>query len=83
MKILRDKTGKLDISKHSPMDLESVIAAANGERWNSIPEGTIIGHIHLHVSNLDKTKEFYHDGLGFDIEMDIPDQAVFFSSGKI
>jgi len=77
----RDRTGKLDMSKHGPMDLESVIAAANDERWDGIPEGTIIGHIHLHVSNLDKAKEFYHEGLGFDIEMDIPDQAVFFSSG--
>ncbi|MBO1513960.1 VOC family protein [Metabacillus bambusae] len=77
----RDKTGEMDFSKNGPMDVESVIAAANGERWNGIPEGTIIGHIHLHVSDLEKTKEFYHDGLGLDIVMDIPNQAVFFSSG--
>ncbi|WP_246944668.1 VOC family protein [Bacillus pinisoli] len=77
----RDKTGKLDFSKHGPMNIESIIADANGERWNGLPEGTIMGHIHLHVSDLEKTKDFYHDGLGLDIEMEIPNQAVFFSSG--
>ncbi|HZG71869.1 MAG TPA: VOC family protein [Chondromyces sp.] len=76
-----DKTGKLDVSQNGPMDVESVIAAANGERWKGIPEGTIIGHIHLHVSDLEKTKEFYHDGLELDIVIDIPNQAIFFSSG--
>ncbi|MBT2601101.1 MULTISPECIES: VOC family protein [unclassified Oceanobacillus] len=77
----RDKTGQLDFSKNGPMDIESIIAAANGEKWNGIPEDTILGHIHLHVSDLEKTKEFYHDGLGLDIVIVIQNQGVFFSSG--
>ena len=76
----RDKTGQLDFSKNGPMDVESVIAAANGEKWNDIPEDTIIGHIHLHVSDLEKTKEFYRDGLGFQVIIDFP-EGVFFSTG--
>jgi catechol 2,3-dioxygenase len=31
-----------------------------------MPEGTKIGHVHLHVANLDDTMHFYHDLLGFD-----------------
>ncbi|MDC3418707.1 VOC family protein [Aquibacillus salsiterrae] len=77
----RDKTGQLDFSKNGPMDVESVIAAADGEKWNGIPKDTIIGHIHLHVSGLEKTKEFYHKGLGLDIIIVIQNQGVFFSSG--
>jgi len=76
----RDKTGQLDFSKNGPMDVESVIAAANGEKWNGIPEETVIGHIHLHVSDLEKTKEFYRDGLGFQVTIDFP-EGVFFSTG--
>ncbi|MBT2756860.1 VOC family protein [Mesobacillus foraminis] len=76
----RNKTGEFDFSKNGPMDVESVITAANGERWNGIPKGTIIGHIHLHVSDLEKTKEFYRDGLGFQVTIDFP-EGVFFSTG--
>jgi len=76
----KDKRGQFDFSKNGPMDVESVIAAANGEKWNGIPEETIIGHIHLHVSDLEKTKEFYRDGLGFQVTIDFP-EGVFFSTG--
>ncbi|MFP7335624.1 VOC family protein [Shouchella clausii] len=77
----RNTAGELDFSKQAPMDVESVIAEANGETWNRIPNEAMIGHIHLHVSDLEKTKDFYHKGLGFDITMDIPNQMAFFSSG--
>lgn len=77
----RDKTGKLDFSKHGPMDIKSVVAAANGERWTGMPVGTIIGHIHLTVSDLEKTKKFYQAGLGFDVVMNLPNQGIFFSTG--
>lgn len=77
----REASGTVDFSKNGPMDVESVIASAEGEEWSGMPMDTIIGHLHLHVSDLEQAKRFYRDGLGFDIEIDFPNQAVFFSSG--
>ena len=45
-----------------------------------MPEGTIMGHIHLHVAELVKTEEFYVKGLGFDVVNRYAEQALFFSS---
>lgn len=33
----------------------------------SIPDGTRMGHIHLHVSDISEAVDFYHGVLGFDI----------------
>jgi len=32
------------------------------------PEGTKIGHVHLHVADLDEAVRFYHGVLGFDVQ---------------
>ncbi|MCM3791167.1 VOC family protein [Domibacillus indicus] len=76
----RDQTGEFDFSKNGPMDLESVVAEAGGESWTGIPEGTVIGHLHLHVADLEKTKEFYQAGLGFEVTIEFP-EGIFFSTG--
>jgi len=56
-------------------------SAGGGERWTGGPRGTRIGHIHLHVSDLDKAAAFYHVGLGFDkVALDLPG-ALFLSAG--
>ena len=47
-----------------------------------MPEGTVMGHIHLHVSELKKTEEFYVKGLGFDVVNRYGGQALFLSTGK-
>ena len=41
-----------------------------------------MGHIHLHVSELKKTEEFYIKGLGFEVVNRYGDQALFISDGK-
>ena len=43
--------------------------------------GTIIGHIHLHVTDLAATKAFYHNLLGFDIVAHMEKSALFISAG--
>ncbi|WP_156291572.1 VOC family protein [Oceanobacillus salinisoli] len=48
------------------MDAEGVLEAAD-KQWNGMPEDPLMGHIHLHVSDLDETENFYVNGLGFDI----------------
>ena len=73
--------GKLDISNNGPMDIRMVLMASNHETFEGLPSETRMGHIHLHVSEFAKIKEFYVKGLGFEITIEIPNQAVFFASG--
>jgi catechol 2,3-dioxygenase len=46
-----------------------------------IPSETRIGHVHLKVSNIEKSLSFYQDLLGFKITQRYGDQAVFLSAG--
>ena len=46
-----------------------------------IPAQTRIGHVHLKVSNLERSLEFYHKLLGFEITTRYGAQAVFISAG--
>ncbi|MFB3164386.1 VOC family protein [Neobacillus sp. 179-J 1A1 HS] len=61
------------------LDGNSILAESNAE-WTGLPSGTIMGHIHLHVGDLQKAEEFYTKGLGFTIVSHYP-QAVFLSTG--
>ncbi|MGG4267238.1 VOC family protein [Peribacillus simplex] len=49
-----------------PLDGNDLLEESNGE-WSALPAGTLMGHIHLHVSDLRKTEEFYMQGLGFTV----------------
>ncbi len=49
------------------VDIEGLMEEAGDERKTALPNDTIIGHIHLHVSDLNEAKAFYKDVLGFDI----------------
>lgn len=62
------------------LDGNGIIAESKAE-WSGLPAGTLMGHIHLHVSNLKQAEEFYTKGLGFDIVSYYP-QAAFLSTGK-
>ncbi len=64
------------------MDAQSVLDEAQGATWNGLPADTIMGHIHLHVSELRSTEEFYKKGLGFDVVCRYGNQALFISTGK-
>jgi catechol 2,3-dioxygenase len=64
------------------MDAEGVLAAAGNTEWNGLPSGTILGHIHLHVADLDKTVQFYVEALGFEIVQKYGSQAYFISTGN-
>lgn len=47
----------------------------------TVPAETMIGHVHLKVSNLDRSLEFYRDLLGFQLTTMYGDQAAFISAG--
>jgi len=71
-----------------PLNLDSLLKEIRGEKisdllndhW-SMPKGTKIGHIHLHVSSLEKAEKFYHKILGFDVTMRTYPGALFMSAG--
>ena len=48
---------------------------------NPIPAGTRIGHVHLKVSNLDRSLDFYCGVLGFELIQRHGTQAAFISAG--
>jgi catechol 2,3-dioxygenase len=46
-----------------------------------VPAQTRIGHIHLKVSNIERSLKFYRDLLGFTVTQYYGDSAVFISAG--
>jgi len=47
----------------------------------TIDEGAQVGHVHLKVSDLERSIAFYRDVLGFELVTRIGDQAAFLSAG--
>ena len=47
----------------------------------SIDPGAQIGHVHLHVADLDRAVSFYRDVLGFRVTGRIGDQLAFLAAG--
>lgn len=74
------KDGEVVMSTE-PLDVRGLLAEGRGKQWTGLPANTLMGHIHLHVSELHKTKEFYCDGLGFDVVTKYGNQALFISTG--
>lgn len=59
-----------DGSPHSgrePIDVDGLLAELgdNPVVAPRMPAGTRIGHVHVHVTNLEQSMRFYRDGLGF------------------
>ncbi len=64
-----------------PLDVESLLRAAGGEPWSGMPAGTVLGHVHLYVDDLDRATAFYHAGLGLDKTVWSYPGALFLSAG--
>ncbi|MBB4822790.1 catechol 2,3-dioxygenase [Sporosarcina luteola] len=62
-----------------PIDAQSIVAEVDGP-WEGLPAGTVMGHIHLHVSNVEESEAFYR-ALGFVTVSHYPN-AVFMSTGN-
>ncbi len=63
------------------LDVDDLIKAARGERWTGMPAGTVLGHVHLYVDDIDSAESFYHDALGFDKVVWSYPGALFMSAG--
>jgi catechol 2,3-dioxygenase len=61
-----ERTGPFQVKMSTEhLDLDQLYSEAddNVGQWR-MPDKTIIGHVHLHVSNLNKSKKFYSEVLG-------------------
>lgn len=65
-----------------PLDFNDLLAEKNQELWGGLPADTVMGHIHLQVSELEKTEEFYTEGLDFQVVNRYGRQALFISDNK-
>jgi catechol 2,3-dioxygenase len=64
-----------------PLDLQDLVRAAGGAPWTGMPAGTVMGHVHLYVGDIDRAAAFYHEGLGLDRVVWSYPGALFLSAG--
>lgn len=76
-----------------PLDLDELLEASSAPRsdlragritldsLSPAPEGTRVGHVHLHVADLESSRHFYVDVLRFDLVTRYGDEALFVSAG--
>jgi catechol 2,3-dioxygenase len=77
----RDENGDY-IMASNPIDWDGLLVAAGDKAWAGLPSDTVMGHVHFHVKNLEKSREFYCGILGFDIAVNASRMgALFISAG--
>jgi catechol 2,3-dioxygenase len=76
----RQEQGQLSMTT-VPLDVHSVLAAAGTDTWTGMPDGTTIGHVHLHVGDIGEAEAFYHNALGLDKTVWNYPGALFLSAG--
>ena len=65
-----------------PMDLDALLGdAGRAVDGAGLPPGTVIGHVHLHVSRLEDARAFYVDLLGFALMQRYGPSALFVAAG--
>jgi catechol 2,3-dioxygenase len=64
-----------------PLDLDALLDESADAEPASLAEGTTIGHVHLHVSDLAAARNFYVDVLGFELMQRYGPSALFVSAG--
>ena len=76
-----DKDGR-PRSGRDPIDLEELFShLREDDRLDApMPNGTKMGHVHLHVADVDDALRFYHDLVGFDVMGHVPGTG-FVSAG--
>jgi catechol 2,3-dioxygenase len=67
-----------------PLDVESLLGELDdpaGEPFQGLPDGTVVGHTHLRVADVDDTVAFYSGLLGFGVMAQLGPSAAFLSAG--
>lgn len=76
----RAREGELTMAS-LPLDLDALTTAAASVSWTGMPAGTRMGHVHLHVGELDAASRFYHEVLGLDRMVWSYPGALFLAAG--
>jgi len=75
------KTDRQIAMASDPLDIENLLAAGGDAPFTGLPAGTVIGHVHLHVGDIERASHFYHEGLGFDKMVWNYSGALFLAAG--
>jgi catechol 2,3-dioxygenase len=76
----RYEAGEL-VMATNPLDVRALIEAGGDRPWMGLPAGTVIGHVHLYVGDLERADAFYHAALGLDRTVWSYPGALFMSAG--
>lgn len=72
---------KIDKIAPQPLDMGGLFNLVSGREAEPLADpATIVGHVHLHVGDIEQSQHFYRDLLGFDLKTKI-DVAAFVSAG--
>jgi catechol 2,3-dioxygenase len=64
-----------------PLDVADLLTRHTAKTWDVMPPSTTIGHVHLHVSSLTRTRRFYNGVLGLYHTASYPG-AYFFAADR-
>lgn len=63
------------------LDLGSLLGDAGDAPWTGAPAGTVVGHVHLAVTDLDRVRAFHYAALGLDLMVWRYPGALFLAGG--
>lgn len=75
------KEGSVEMTV-DPLNFEDLLTKENVLPWTGLPENTVMGHIHLHVDDLQAAENFYTEGLDFEVVTRYGHQAIFIADNK-
>lgn len=67
-----------------PLDVDDLLGQLDEpstEPFNGLPDGTVVGHTHLRVADVDSSIAFYRDVLGFPLTAEFRSMAAFLGAG--
>jgi catechol 2,3-dioxygenase len=67
-----------------PLDVDSLFGELEDPRsepFTGLPDGTVMGHVHLKVAGIAETVVFYRDVVGFGLMAQLGSSAAFLSAG--
>src|SRR5690606_2235674 len=65
------------------LDFDSLFGELRGDggEWHGAPAGSVVGHVHLRVGDVDEAEAWWNEAIGLDTMVHYGNGAVFLSSG--
>lgn len=66
-----------------PLDTDDLLATLDDPvpEFDGLADGTVMGHVHLSVADVEQTIDYYRDLVGFGLMAQLGEQAAFLSAG--